>query len=95
MHILGRGSNSNGMHDSPSRSPLRHKYVPTLAIISYYYYFFYSYNVEISGGLGSLAGKIWRVGLMGNNATIENVDLVLKIIKEGLNLHQKAIQSSL
>jgi len=31
-------------------------------------------NIEISGGLGPLAGKVWRVGFMGVNATTKNVD---------------------
>ena len=31
-------------------------------------------GIEIAGGFGPLAGKVWRVGLMGNNATTEAVD---------------------
>jgi alanine-glyoxylate transaminase/serine-glyoxylate transaminase/serine-pyruvate transaminase len=31
------------------------------------------FNIEIGGGLGQLAGKIWRVGLMGESSTRENV----------------------
>ena len=42
------------------------------------------YKVEISGGLGPTAGKVFRIGLMGQNATPEKVDLVLKVLKEGL-----------
>lgn len=38
------------------------------------------YFVEISGGLGSLAGKIWRVGVMGQNARPEPVAQVLEAI---------------
>ena len=49
---------------------------------------FFSYRLEISGGLGALAGQCWRIGLMGNNATPENVDLTLKVLKEGI-LHAK------
>jgi alanine-glyoxylate transaminase/serine-glyoxylate transaminase/serine-pyruvate transaminase len=30
------------------------------------------HNMEIGAGLGPLAGKIWRVGLMGSGATTEN-----------------------
>ena len=26
------------------------------------------YGVEVGGGLGKLAGQVWRVGLMGENA---------------------------
>ena len=32
------------------------------------------YNIEIGGGLGPLAGKIWRIGLMGHTARKENID---------------------
>ena len=40
--------------------------------------------MEISGGLGPTAGKVFRIGLMGQNATPEKVELVLKVLKEGL-----------
>lgn len=42
------------------------------------------YNVEISGGLGDLAGKVWRVGLMGYNARRENVAVLLRALAEVL-----------
>lgn len=42
------------------------------------------YQVEIAGGLGPSAGKVWRVGLMGYNATPANVELVLAAFKDGL-----------
>ena len=32
------------------------------------------HQIEIGGGLGPLAGRIWRVGLMGTGATLENVE---------------------
>jgi alanine-glyoxylate transaminase / serine-glyoxylate transaminase / serine-pyruvate transaminase len=31
------------------------------------------YNLEIGAGLGSLAGKVWRIGLMGYSANMKNV----------------------
>ncbi|MBM4384168.1 MAG: aminotransferase class V-fold PLP-dependent enzyme [Deltaproteobacteria bacterium] len=31
------------------------------------------HNIEVGGGLGKLAGTVWRVGLMGENAREENV----------------------
>jgi alanine-glyoxylate transaminase/serine-glyoxylate transaminase/serine-pyruvate transaminase len=31
------------------------------------------FNIEIGAGLGPLAGRIWRVGLMGSGSTEENV----------------------
>merc|ERR1711872_47789 len=40
--------------------------------------------VEISGGLGPSAGKVWRIGVMGNNANIETVSKVLVAFKEAL-----------
>jgi alanine-glyoxylate transaminase/serine-glyoxylate transaminase/serine-pyruvate transaminase len=30
-------------------------------------------GIEVGGGLGKLAGQVWRVGLMGENARVENV----------------------
>jgi alanine-glyoxylate transaminase/serine-glyoxylate transaminase/serine-pyruvate transaminase len=40
------------------------------------------YGIEIGGGLGAMAGKAWRIGLMGHGATIRNVDLVLAALAE-------------
>jgi alanine-glyoxylate transaminase/serine-glyoxylate transaminase/serine-pyruvate transaminase len=31
------------------------------------------HHIEVGGGLGKLAGQVWRVGLMGENARVENV----------------------
>lgn len=35
------------------------------------------FGIEIGGGLGPLAGKAWRIGLMGHGATPRNVETVL------------------
>ena len=35
------------------------------------------YGIEIGAGLGPMAGKAWRIGLMGHGATPRNVDLAL------------------
>jgi alanine-glyoxylate transaminase/serine-glyoxylate transaminase/serine-pyruvate transaminase len=35
------------------------------------------YNLEIGAGLGDLAGKIWRFGIMGYSCKMENVMLSL------------------
>jgi alanine-glyoxylate transaminase/serine-glyoxylate transaminase/serine-pyruvate transaminase len=35
------------------------------------------HNIEIGGGLGELAGKVWRVGLMGFNSRPESVDKLI------------------
>jgi alanine-glyoxylate transaminase/serine-glyoxylate transaminase/serine-pyruvate transaminase len=42
------------------------------------------YNIEIAGGLGDLAGKVWRVGLMGYNSRRENVAVLLKALGDVL-----------
>jgi len=41
-----------------------------------------NYNLEIGAGLGTLAGKVWRIGLMGYASREENVELCLKALKE-------------
>jgi alanine-glyoxylate transaminase / serine-glyoxylate transaminase / serine-pyruvate transaminase len=38
------------------------------------------FDLEIGGGLGKLAGKCWRIGLMGHGARPENVDYILQAI---------------
>jgi alanine-glyoxylate transaminase/serine-glyoxylate transaminase/serine-pyruvate transaminase len=40
------------------------------------------YNIEVAGGFGQLAGKVWRVGLMGFNSRKENVTMLLAALKE-------------
>jgi alanine-glyoxylate transaminase / serine-glyoxylate transaminase / serine-pyruvate transaminase len=40
------------------------------------------YNIEIAGGLGVFAGKIWRIGLMGHSSQRSNVTLLLGALKE-------------
>jgi len=44
------------------------------------------YKIEIGAGLGPLAGKIWRIGLMGHTAREENVERLLAALKEILGL---------
>ncbi|MFW9779557.1 MAG: pyridoxal-phosphate-dependent aminotransferase family protein [Candidatus Heimdallarchaeota archaeon] len=39
------------------------------------------YKIEIGGGLGPLAGKIWRIGLMGHTATLQNVERLTETLK--------------
>jgi len=39
------------------------------------------YGIEIGSGLGPMAGKAWRIGLMGHGATQRNVDLVLTALR--------------
>lgn len=40
------------------------------------------YQIEIGAGLGDLAGKVWRIGIMGGTCQKENVDKLLKALKE-------------
>jgi len=42
------------------------------------------HKIEIGAGLGPLAGKIWRIGLMGHTARPENVDKLLAALKTQL-----------
>ena len=43
------------------------------------------FNLEIGAGLGPLKGKIWRVGLMGETSSRENVRLFLSAFCQVLN----------
>jgi len=45
----------------------------------------HEYNIEIGGGLGDLAGKVWRIGLMGYNSRKENVVLLLGALERVLH----------
>jgi alanine-glyoxylate transaminase/serine-glyoxylate transaminase/serine-pyruvate transaminase len=40
------------------------------------------YGIEVGGGLGELAGRIWRIGLMGENARIINVEALLFALRK-------------
>ena len=40
------------------------------------------YGIEIGAGLGPMAGKAIRIGLMGHSATQRNVDLILAALTE-------------
>jgi alanine-glyoxylate transaminase / serine-glyoxylate transaminase / serine-pyruvate transaminase len=42
------------------------------------------HNIEIGGGLGELAGLVWRVGLMGFNSRKESVDQFLAALRQVL-----------
>lgn len=41
-----------------------------------------NYGIEIGAGLGPMAGKALRIGLMGHGATVRNVELVLAALRE-------------
>ena len=40
------------------------------------------FDIEIGAGLGPLKGKIWRVGLMGHGARVENIEIFSKALKQ-------------
>ena len=40
------------------------------------------YNIEVGGGLGTFAGKIWRIGIMGESCTKNHVNLLIGALKE-------------
>jgi alanine-glyoxylate transaminase/serine-glyoxylate transaminase/serine-pyruvate transaminase len=42
------------------------------------------FGIEIGAGLGPLAGRIWRVGLMGSGSTLSNVLLFLGALERAL-----------
>ncbi len=50
------------------------------------------YNLEIGAGLGALAGKVWRIGLMGNSASASNVLLCLGALEAVLSELNAPIQ---
>lgn len=42
------------------------------------------HEIEIGAGLGPLAGKIWRIGLMGSGATLPNVERLTSALRSAL-----------
>ena len=40
------------------------------------------YNIEIGGGLGEFAGKVWRIGLMGCSCTQNHVNMLLAALRK-------------
>lgn len=43
------------------------------------------YGLEIGAGLGAFAGKVWRIGLMGQSATPRNILLCLSVLESLLS----------
>ena len=43
------------------------------------------YGIEITGGLGEYAGKMWRIGVMGHSASKANILLVLTALEDALH----------
>jgi len=46
------------------------------------------HGIEVGAGLGSLAGKIWRIGLMGENAREASIDRLLSALQKELAKNQ-------
>ena len=42
------------------------------------------HGIEIQGGFGPLAGQVFRIGLMGEGSTADNVDLLLGALREAI-----------
>ena len=42
------------------------------------------HDIEIGGGVGPLAGAVWRIGCMGHSARPENVDRLLEALDQEL-----------
>ncbi|HEY1371805.1 MAG TPA: alanine--glyoxylate aminotransferase family protein [Candidatus Binatia bacterium] len=42
------------------------------------------FNIEVGGGLGTLKGRVWRVGFMGSGSTANNVFLLLAAMEKCL-----------
>ena len=53
----------------------------------------HEFNLEIGAGLGSLAGKVWRIGLMGHASTPKNVLFCLAALDQVLTAMQAPIHS--
>ena len=47
--------------------------------------FLNEFNLEIGSGLGPLAGKIWRIGLMGYSSNYKNIIFCVNALKSVLN----------
>jgi alanine-glyoxylate transaminase/serine-glyoxylate transaminase/serine-pyruvate transaminase len=50
------------------------------------------FNMEVGAGLGPLAGKIWRVGLMGHSSSMEALLAFLSAMDSALRLQGHAVQ---
>ena len=51
-------------------------------------------DIEIGAGLGPLAGKVWRIGLMGYSCRTENVEHLLSALEGALTDLPQASASS-
>lgn len=42
----------------------------------------HEYNIEVGGGLGKFAGKIWRIGLMGESSSKNHINMLISALKQ-------------
>ena len=42
------------------------------------------HQLEIAGGLGPTAGKVWRIGHMCQNANVDKVEFTLRVLEEAI-----------
>ena len=43
------------------------------------------FNIEVGGGLGKFAGKVWRIGLMGEGSNANYINALTGALKSILN----------
>jgi len=48
------------------------------------------FDIEVGAGLGPLAGKVWRVGLMGCGSSERNIHLLLAALRDTLRTQREA-----
>ncbi len=50
------------------------------------------FGIEIAGGLGAYAGRMWRIGIMGYSASQANVVLVLAALEQALRREGRRVE---
>lgn len=56
---------------------------------------FETQNAEISGGLGPLAGRVWRIGVMGEGARPEHQEQLVDVIARRVGGDRRAALETL
>lgn len=68
--------------DAPHRLPMLNAVIPPVDDeVALRRRLLAEHGIEVGGGLGKLAGRIWRIGLMGENARTEVVDRLLEALR--------------
>ncbi len=88
-HLINAQKLQKGLTDLGLEMHVQEQYrLPTLTTVkipadidgdSFRNHLLRNYGIEIGNGLGTLSGKIWRIGLMGYNSRSENVDKLLNL----------------